>query len=413
MQTRTLNALYQKKLNITVQTMDEYAIQAVPITFKFSDFENYVQENFNLWTKITNDTDSNKCLLFWLCIQEALDNGFRKALKRSSKDKISQINDILDELKLPALDTVEEQEIEDYSITIERTLLVPSPSPRDQYFNAIYEFTNYGFVRLSRISQVDQLNEALINYIKYTKEPGLIYSYLNSSFASQSIPALYCLREYILETEKDWNKITKATIDTYKDTLSQALNEEKSTIDDIANYATEIQEKFELKMSSWDKLTDAYEEKLKFEAPELLWNEQAEKYSETMKLLTFLTLLISFLFIIAVSVITPKMFEIQHNALLLSPAAILLATITFVVYIIRVLIKQIQSCRHLQIICTERAALTRFYQALIYKNGSSSITDQERVIIFKALFEVADSGLVKGSGGESIDGLLAALLKKP
>lgn len=157
-------------------------------------------------------------------------------------------------------------------------------------------------------------------------------------------------------------------------------------------------------------MESAYKEKLKLEAPESLWNEQAEKYNEETKLLIFLTLFVSVIFIITLGVVIPEVLKAPHDYSILSPAAILLTSITFVIYIIRVLIKQIQSCRHLQIVCTERAALTRFYQALIFKDGSDSI-DAEKPIIFRSLFEVADTGLVKNSGTESIEGVLAALLK--
>lgn len=176
------------------------------------------------------------------------------------------------------------------------------------------------------------------------------------------------------------------------------------------NSLEEIEGSIERERESLNNLESAYKEKLKLEAPEKLWNEQAEKYSDTTNLLIFLTLISSFVFILILGVTVPEILKTQHSYSILSPAVILVTSISFVIYIIRVLIKQIQSCRHLQIVCKERAALTRFYQALIYQDGPNTV-EKERPIIFRALFEVADTGLVKSSGTETIDGLLAMLMK--
>ena len=55
--------------------------------------------------------------------------------------------------------------------------------------------------------------------------------------------------------------------------------------------------------------------------------------------------------------------------------------------------------------CEEKAAMTRFYQALIY--DGTEISDEERVLIFKELFKTTDSGLVKVSDDS---GTLVSLL---
>ncbi|WP_311139408.1 DUF6161 domain-containing protein, partial [Lancefieldella parvula] len=85
-------------------------------------------------------------------------------------------------------------------------------------------------------------------------------------------------------------------------------------------------------------------------------------------------------------------------------------------YLIRVFIKQFQSNKHLEITCRERAALTRFYQALVYesnKSGNSEvelIKEKQRLLIFQTLFTIADTGLVKtDSSAQNIETLMSLI----
>ena len=110
------------------------------------------------------------------------------------------------------------------------------------------------------------------------------------------------------------------------------------------------------------------------------------------------------------------LFQTDFSVSWLSPTTILISVISFVLYIIRVFIKQFQSNKHLEITCRERAALTRFYQALVYEtnratdDGNPVVTENERLLIFKTLFTITDSGLVKTGNTEvSVDNLLSLI----
>ena len=85
-------------------------------------------------------------------------------------------------------------------------------------------------------------------------------------------------------------------------------------------------------------------------------------------------------------------------------------------YLLRVFIKQFQSSKHLEINCRERAALTRFYQALVYESNKSGndevelIKEKQRLLIFQALFTIADTGLVKtDSSAQNIETLMSLI----
>ena len=93
----------------------------------------------------------------------------------------------------------------------------------------------------------------------------------------------------------------------------------------------------------------------------------------------------------------------------LSETFILISVISFFIYIIRVLVKLIISNQHLSVEYKQKAALTRFYQALTY--AGNEIDKEEKLIIMTALFSKSDSGLVKTDGSNDMDTLLAVLSK--
>ena len=94
----------------------------------------------------------------------------------------------------------------------------------------------------------------------------------------------------------------------------------------------------------------------------------------------------------------------------ISTSFILVAVISFLLYIIRVLIKLILSSNHLAVEYQQKAALTRFYQAL--KKSGVEIDKDERLIIISSLFGRIDSGLVKADSSSDIEGVLAAIMTK-
>ena len=406
----TLNNLFRKKINITLYFSSDYSLENNEINCNFAEFEEFVDQNIVFWSQLDSKYGLIDFSLFWKNIKKQIGSGFEKASKHRRKDKIEQLNDILSELALGTLSSIETEEVEDNTKIISRSLEIYTPNIQDNNIEQIKDFIQYSYRYLSKLGETSQLDASIKFYIRLINNPQDIFNYLNSGYAYQHIASLYCLRDLILDTEISWDKISEETVHSHKLILESSLETIQGEIFANKNSIQEVEELIERKRESLNSLESAYKEKLKLEAPESLWNEQAEKYNEETKLLIFLTLFVSVIFIITLGVVIPEVLKAPHDYSILSPAAILLTSITFVIYIIRVLIKQIQSCRHLQIVCTERAALTRFYQALIFKDGSDSI-DAEKPIIFRALFEVADTGLVKSSGTESIEGVLAALLK--
>lgn len=94
----------------------------------------------------------------------------------------------------------------------------------------------------------------------------------------------------------------------------------------------------------------------------------------------------------------------------LSPSFIVLALITFLVYVIRVFIKVTLSNSHLAAAYRQKATMTYFYLALMEKEHA--VDDPERPLVLSALFSPVDTGLVKSGESVSLDALASLALKK-
>lgn len=93
----------------------------------------------------------------------------------------------------------------------------------------------------------------------------------------------------------------------------------------------------------------------------------------------------------------------------ISESFILISVISFFIYIVRILIKIVMSNHHLSMEYKQKAALTRFYQSLIY--SGSDIEKEERLIIINSLFSRIDTGLVKTDNSIDNDVILSILNK--
>lgn len=417
LQKNTLKNLYQKKLTFVLYFDEAFVLDAETLKLNFIEFEEFVSQNISYWKNVIPTSDQTNYYSIWESKEHQISAGLKEATTRKYNDKAGQINDILSALGVPNLSSSEETTVKNYSLPIYRELYFRTPSLKDKRINSLASFLEYSISRLGELDAINQLEDSLLSYIALNKNPSQLTPNIGSSDIAKNISSIYCLREYLFDTKVDWNRISEETIDRYNEILSAKLNKAQEKIKDAQNAAQEIQDELEAKKNLWTNLEASYTEKLKLEAPEALWNEQAKNYKRSAGILTFLTILVSLIFIFSLSVAVPNVIKLQSHIPYLSPSVILVSFITFVVYIIRVLIKQIQSAKHLQITCTERAALTRFYQALLKESGTSDQNNatqfyNERLIVYKALFEVADSGLIKNSsGGDGIDGLITAMLK--
>ena len=93
----------------------------------------------------------------------------------------------------------------------------------------------------------------------------------------------------------------------------------------------------------------------------------------------------------------------------ISKSFIYVALISFLIYIIRIIIKIIISSQHMSMEYEQKAALTRFYQALI--QDGKEVDKEEKLIIFNALFRKTYTGLIKSDNSNDADALLNQFFK--
>ena len=104
---------------------------------------------------------------------------------------------------------------------------------------------------------------------------------------------------------------------------------------------------------------------------------------------------------------SPK--EVTDKIPLLSEQVLFIGAISFFVYIIRIIVKIVMSNHHIAMEYEQKAALTRFYQALTYKG--IEVDDNEKLIIMSALFSKADTGLIKTSESVDLDSVLSLIVR--
>ena len=93
----------------------------------------------------------------------------------------------------------------------------------------------------------------------------------------------------------------------------------------------------------------------------------------------------------------------------ISKSFILVALISFMIYMIRIIVKLVMSNSHLASECRQKMALTRFYRALL-ANGID-VNEQEKLIVMSALFSRIETGLVKTEASTDIEALLSVITR--
>jgi hypothetical protein len=178
---------------------------------------------------------------------------------------------------------------------------------------------------------------------------------------------------------------------------------------------------YKFKVNDWetkkhkklDVLEDTYRKKLQLEAPEVLWNERSEKYRKRANWWTVGLVLAAIILLLVIAWFVHSLHEfpkgITEKVPFLSQQVLFIGVISFFVYIIRVIVKIVMSNHHIAMEYEQKAALTRFYQALTYKG--IEVDDNEKLIIMSALFSKADTGLVKTSESVDLDSVLGLITR--
>lgn len=300
------------------------------------------------------------------------------------------------------------------------TLNIASPTDKDSGIAMIRMFIDYYLNSWAE----DDLSDAIISYVFIEKNKNYLWEYLNNRYTYNFIPALFVLNTEFRKEDlpfKDFQKeVVKPVSEEVEKLDSQIKGKYEETTILINKHKNEIDE-FKTKINEWrdnkekqiEKLEETYKNKLQLEAPETLWESRAAQYRLKSRWWMFGL----FIFIVGLLVsggyfaveIHDYVQEMAKGVPFISKSFIYVALISFLIYIIRIIIKIIISSQHMSMEYEQKAALTRFYQALI--QDGKEVDKEEKLIIFNALFRKTDTGLIKSDNSNDTDALLSQFSK--
>ena len=401
-----------------------YSIDYKEEELTFSEFESVVESNLKYWEE--------KSLRLETC------KGIRSSWNELN-DKIKVLKKYLeeeDELTKDRLYNFMYYNFSNNYNVVQNDMRVynfslSSPIDKDSGIAMIRIFIDYYLNSWAK----DDLSTAIKNYVYIEKNKNYIGQYLNSTNASYFLPAFFVFNKEIRKEEMPFNnfqeevvkpvsekveKIDSQINDKFKETTNLIEEKDKDIINLFDEHKNEIDE-FKTKINEWRDnkerqigiLEETYKNKLQLEAPEALWERRAAKYRKksnwwTSGLLIFIVgLLVSGGYF--ADKIHDYVQEMAKGIPFISKSFIYVALISFLIYIIRIIIKIIISNQHMSMEYEQKAALTRFYQALI--QDGKEVDKEEKLIIFNALFRKTDTGLIKSDNSNDTDALLSQFSK--
>lgn len=401
-----------------------YSIDYKEEELTFSEFESVVESNLKYWEE--------KSLRLETC------KGIRSSWNELN-DKIKVLKKYLeeeDELTKDRLYNFMYYNFSNNYNVVQNDMRVynfslSSPIDKDSGIAMIRIFIDYYLNSWAK----DDLSTAIKNYVYIEKNKNYIGQYLNSTNASYFLPAFFVFNKEIRKEEMPFNNFQEEVVkpvsekverigfqidEKLKETTNLIEEKDEKIINLFDEHKNEIDE-FKTKINEWrdnkerqiDILEETYKNKLQLEAPETLWERRAAKYRGksswwTSGLLIFIVGLLVSGGYFAVK-IHDYVQEMAKGIPFISKSFIYVALISFLIYIIRIIIKIIISNQHMSMEYEQKAALTRFYQALI--QDGKEVDKEEKLIIFNALFRKTDTGLIKSDNSNDTDTLLSQFSK--
>ena len=403
---------------------ENYSIDYKDEEITFSELESIIESNLKYWEE--KSLESEMCIEtrnIWNVWYESI-----KDLKNYLEEE--------DELTKEKLYTFIYNNItSNYTLLSEElrlyTLNIASPTDKDSGIAMIRMFIDYYLNSWAE----DDLSDAIKSYVSIEKDKSQLGSYLNSRYNYYLIPALFVLNTELRKEDLPFKDFRKEVVkpvsekverielqidEKLKETTNLIEEKDKDIINLFDDHKNEIDE-FKTKINEWRDnkerqigiLEETYKNKLQLEAPETLWERRAAKYRKksnwwTGGLLIFIVGLLASGGYFA-DKIHDYVQEMVKGVPFISKSFIYVALISFLIYIIRIIIKIIISSQHMAMEYEQKAALTRFYQALI--QDGKEVDKEEKLIIFNALFRKTDTGLIKSDNSNDTDALLSQFSK--
>lgn len=386
--------------------------------YTFDEIEKIIKSNLEYWESIPNNNFVQK----WQGLSNRV-NSVRKYLSSIEDLNMNEVDSfIYSRLSSDRWSQTSSGFI--YRVSID------SPIDMDAGIAKIKKFVTF-FIKKDN----NNLAEAIKNFIYLSKYPHEIGSVFSSPYMYKFYPALFLLREQFSNIKENKDDFEANIVDPLSSKLKEISVDSDEQFKQITTFIetkhNEIQKQFDEKskelkefqssIDAWQEkkevrfndLEETYKNKLSLEAPEEHWYNRSKEYRRKAKCWTLILIVCAVALVATLTGLVIVIHDYSMDTIreipFVSKSFILISIISFFVYIIRVLIKIVMSNHHLATEYEQKAALTRFYQALTY--AGTEIAKEERVIIIHSLFSKVETGLVKTEHSNDIDAILSVLSK--
>lgn len=414
-----IKELLYTKLLFRLEISDTYRIEFEPIEASLAGIEEIIARNIKRLKSLQLEDNESRALNEWIntenIIKEIVD---RIPLvvthyKELNEKELVLEKDILEQLANGVVSIVED------GSKYYTNLTVFSYCDFDQSYELIIEFIEYFRGKYKNDPNFDT---AMNNFITINKDTNCVGYYFSRTSYYETLPALFWIEKFVKTTNFDTSSVDaelkklQGFIKSEYDEASKIQKNSKDFFDermyDIKQEFTKLNDNVIAAEKRLKDLEEAYKEKLKLEAPEELWNSRAADQESSIFIWGALTIVtIIGLIILLSQYLIPSIVQgLPNGNYWINPTSMMLLVTAFMIYIIKVEIKFWTSSWHLKKVYQQKAALTRFYQALIA--DGKEINGEERLLIMKALFGEVNTGLVSNSEKSDLDVVINSILKK-
>ena len=416
----TLTREINKKYRFKIEIYNNFALDYTSRELRWSEFGKKIAENIKYLEALTHEFWTDDLVEPWKKLQGGIDTLNQESLSFEESEEMN-LSDWLDSqlpgvfgYPQPAVSEIDEQ-------YVLYTFYVSSVMESDLKFSEIYAFLKWASARCAERKENCDSSEIVKNFITISQDPSRAYTNFSSRYPYEKLPDLYIL----IQELSNGDKVAESTEGIYSSSRSQLaaaqedLRESDQEFRSLFSGLKEEMGTFQGEVAAWkadqqaeiDRLEKRYRENLALEEPKRVWDAAAEEHASRTRYWAMVTVVAIG---VSLSVSAGGIALLARGKLpelpWLSPSFIVLALITFLVYVIRVFIKVTLSNSHLAAAYRQKATMTYFYLALMEKEHA--VDDPERPLVLSALFSPVDTGLVKSGESVNLEGLAAAALRK-
>lgn len=415
----SVKELLYSKLIFRVEIPDQYRTESGLIEGSLVEIEEIIARNIERLRSLNLENNEFRIINEWVSTENKINEIINRIslvvdhYREYDDQHLVSEKEILERLANGGI------HIEEDASKFYTNLTVRSYCDLDQSYELIIEFIEFFRKKYKNNSYFEN---AVNNFILIKKDNSCVGYYFSRSNYYENLPALFWMENFFKTTNFDTSSVEaelkklQGFIKSAYDEASKIQKNSKKffdeSIDDIKQKFSKLNDNVIEAEKRLKDLEEAYKEKLKLEAPEELWNTRATDQESSIFIWGALTIvtIIGLIILLSQYLIPSIVHGLPNESYWINPTSMMLLVTAFMIYIIKVEIKFWTSSWHLKKVYQQKAALTRFYQALIA--DGKEINGEERLLIMKALFGEVNTGLVSNSEKSDLDVVINSILKK-